>query len=147
MASGVIASLAAALVLGFVEGMARFYPARRAWLRMRRINGRRAMRRFRERIEAAAESRVSRILAGVLVVLVAAWIAASLLDLAFVGAKRWHEVLLDVFPYGLVSAALLRMRPAMRRVAERMRDYEDDHGDRPDEDLDEGQGGPAELAL
>ena len=137
-----IASLAAALVLGFVEGMARFYPARRAWLRMRRINGRRAMRRFRERIEAAAESRASRALAGVLLALVAAWIAVSgLLD------KRWYEVLLDVLPYGLVSAALLRMRPAMRRVAERMRDYEDDHGDRPDEDWDEGQGGPAELAL
>jgi predicted membrane chloride channel (bestrophin family) len=142
MASGVIASLAAALVLGFVEGMARFYPARRAWLRMRRINGRRAMRRFRERIEAAAESRASRALAGVLLALVAAWIAVSgLLD------KRWYEVLLDVLPYGLVSAALLRMRPAMRRVAERMRDYEEDHGDRPDEDWDEGQGGPAELAL
>jgi hypothetical protein len=142
MASGVIASLAAALVLGFVEGMARFYPARRTWLRMRRINGRRAMRRFRERIEAAAESRASRVLATVLLALVAAWIAASsLLD------KRWYEVLLDVLPYGLVSAALLRMRPAMRRVAERMRDYEEDHGDRPDQDLDEGQGGPAELAL
>jgi len=142
MASGVIASLAATLVLGFVEGMARFYPARRAWLRMRRINGRRAMRRFRERIEAAAESRASRILAVVLLALVAAWIAASsLLD------KRWYEVLLDVLPYGLVSAALLRIRPAMRRVAERMRGYEDDHGDRPDEDLDEGHGGPAELAL
>jgi hypothetical protein len=142
MASGVIASLAATLVLGFVEGMARFYPARRAWLRMRRINGRRAMRRFRERIESAAESRASRILAGALLALVVGWIAASgLLD------KRWYEVLLDVLPYGLVSAALLRMRPAMRRVAERMRDYEEDHGDRPDEDTDEGQGGPAELAL
>lgn len=145
MASGVIASLAATLVLGFVEGIARFYPARRAWLRMRRINGRRAMRRFRERIEAAAESRASRALAGALLALVAAWIAVatltSLLD------KRWYEVLLDVLPYGLVSAALLRMRPAMRRVAERMRDYEEGHGDRPDQDWDEGQGGPAELAL
>jgi hypothetical protein len=142
MASGVIASLAATLVLGFVEGMARFYPARRTWLRMRRINGRRAMRRFRERIESAAESRASRLLAGVLLALVVGWIAAArLLD------KRWYEVLLDVLPYALVSAALLRMRPAMRRVAERMRDYEEDHGDRPDEDMDEGQGGPAELAL
>jgi hypothetical protein len=142
MTSGVVASLVAALVLGFVEGMARFYPARRAWLRMRRINGRRAMRKYRERIEAAAESKTSRVLASVLIALVAAWVAAaSLLD------KRWYEVLLDVFPYALISAALLRMRPAMRRVAARMRDYEDDHGDRPDEDFDEGEGGPAELAL
>jgi hypothetical protein len=95
---------------------------------------------MRERFEAGARRRSPRILALVLLFLVAVWIgSSSLLD------KRWHEVVLDVFPYAIVGVALLRIPPAMRAIGERMRDYEREVGD----DLDEGpqEGGPEQLAL
>jgi hypothetical protein len=135
MASGALAALAATLVLGFVEAMARFYPARRTWLKMRRLNGRTRMRKFRERMEATAENKTPRFLALVLFALVIVWVVlgARALD------KRWYEVLLDLFPYPIVSIALLRMPSALRAVATRMKEFEEMFGDRPDEP-DEGDG-------
>ncbi|MDQ3986907.1 MAG: hypothetical protein M3280_10490 [Actinomycetota bacterium] len=139
MRSSLIATLAAALSLGFVEAFGRFYPARATWMRLRRARGWLAMRRMRERIEAGAGRRTSRILAGVLVVLVATWIAvASLLD------KRWWEVALDLVPYAIVGVALLRVGPALRAVAKRMRDYEHEFGDDLEPDVDFP---PDEIAL
>lgn len=139
MRSNFIAALGAALSLGFVEAFGHFYPAKATWMRLRRARGWLAMRRMRERFEAGAGRRTSRILAGVLVVLVATWIAvASWLD------KRWWEVALDLVPYAIVGVALLRVGPAMNAVAKRMRDYEHEFGDdlEPDVDLP-----PDELAL
>ena len=82
------------------------------------------MVRMRERFEASAARRSPRVLALALLVLMAAWIAASsLLD------KRWHEVLTDVIPYVLVGIALLRVPPAMREIGERMKEYEREVGD------------------
>jgi hypothetical protein len=134
-----IAALVAALALGFVEGLGRFYPARRTWWRLRRARGRRAVRRMRERFEAAAAHRPSRPLVTLLLGLAIAWIAsASLLD------KRWHEVAFDVLPYVIVLAALLRTPTSLRRVAERMRDHERDAGEDPDAHED---GGTAAVAL
>jgi hypothetical protein len=139
MASGVMAALAAALALGFVEGVARFYPARPTWSRLRRTRGRESVRAMRERFEAAGRRRAPGGLVQLLLGLVIVWVAvASLLD------KRWHEVVLDVLPYVIVLAALLRTPVALRRVAERMRAYERDAG----EDPDAGTGdGPTALAL
>jgi hypothetical protein len=110
-------------------------------MRIRSRHGRRAARAMRERFEAAASRRTPSILALVLLGLVAAWIAASsLLD------KRWYEVVADVLPYAFVSVALLRVPPALRAIADRMRGYEKDHGEDPDRPL-EGDGGPTALAL
>ncbi len=140
MASGAVAAFIAVLALGFVEGFRRFYPSRRTWMRLRSLNGRRAVRAMRERFEAAAERRTARLLALLLLGLVAVWIAtASLLD------KRWYEVALDAFPYALVSIALLRTPGALRSVAARMKDYEGDFDD--DREVETGDGGPAAVAL
>lgn len=140
MASGAVAAFIAVLALGFVEGFRRFYPSRRTWMRLRSLNGRRAVRAMRERFEAAAERRTARLLALLLLGLVAVWIAAaSLLD------KRWYEVALDAFPYALVSIALLRTPGALRAVAARMKDYERDFDD--DREVETGDGGPAAVAL
>jgi hypothetical protein len=142
MASGVIASLVAVVALGFIEGLGRFYPARRAWWRLRRTHGRRAVRAMRERFEAAAARRTPRWLALLLLGLVVGWVAsASLLD------KRWHEVVMDVLPYVIVLAALLRTPGIMRSIAERMKDYEREAGEDPDAKLEDGEGGPTALAL
>jgi hypothetical protein len=141
MTTGGVAALIAALVLGFVEGMRRFYPAPQTWVRIRSRHGRRAARAMRERLEAAASSRTPRALAMVLLALVAVWIAsASLLD------KRWYEVVADVLPYAFVSIALLRVPPALRTIAQRMRDYERDVGEDPDRSFEDDEG-PTELAL
>jgi hypothetical protein len=141
MSSGVVASLVATLALGFVEGLGRFYPARATWWRLRRARGRRAVRAMRERFEAAAGRRGSRRLALVLLVLVIAWIAsASLLD------KRWYEVVLDVTPYMIVVAALLRIPHTMSAIAQRMRDHERQAGEDPDADQPEEEG-PSELTM
>jgi hypothetical protein len=130
-----VAALIAVLALGFVEGMRRFYPARTTWARLRSRHGRRAVRAMRERLEAAATSRAPRLMAAALLVLVAAWIAAApLLD------KRWYEVALDSLPYAFVSLAFLRVPSTLRVIANRMRDYERDAGEDPDEDLDSGDG-------
>jgi hypothetical protein len=140
MASGAVAALIAGLAWAFVEGIRVFYPARQTWMRIRSRHGRRAARAMRERFEAAATRRTPRILALVLLVLVGAWIASSsLLD------KRWYEVVADVLPYAFVSIALLRVPAALRAIAERMRDYEKDHGEDPD--LPYEDEGPTALAL
>jgi hypothetical protein len=142
MATGVLAALLAVLVLGFVEGLRRFYPAHEAWWRIRRTHGRRAARAMRERYEAAAGRSTPRRLATLLLCLVITWIAvASLLD------KRWNEVLLDVTPYVFIWVALLRTPGALSAIAERMRRYERSAGEDPDAGLDEGDGGPTSIAL
>lgn len=138
MSSAFIAALVATLTLGFVECLGRFYPARATWRRLRRVNGRRAMIKMRERFEVSATRRTARVMAVVLLVLVAAWIAAaSLLD------KRWHEVLLDVVPYVIVGAALLRVSPAMKAIAERMKLYEHEAGD---DSISDDDGWPGDIA-
>ena len=133
MESGFAAALVATLAVGFVECLGRFYPARQTWRRLRRARGRLAVIRMRERYETAAARGAPRILALALLVLVVAWIAsASLLD------KRWYEVVIDVLPYAVVGFALLRMPPAMKAIAERMKDYEREAGEDPDA-RDEGR--------
>ena len=124
MRTGYVAALLAVLVLGFVEAMGRFYPAKKTWDRLRSAQGRAAVRAMRERFEAAAGRRTPRIFALAMLVLVIGWIAASsLLD------KRWWEVVQDVVPYVIVGIAMLRVPPVLRSVAARMRSYEKDSGD------------------
>jgi hypothetical protein len=142
MQTSFIASLVASISLVFVEAFGRFYPARETWTRLRRARGRLALRRMRERFEAGSHRKSSRVLAGVLAVLVAAWVAAaSLLD------KRWWEVVLDVIPYVIVGLALLRTPYAMQAVAERMLEYEKEFGDDRFKDDEDGQGPAAPVAL
>ncbi len=142
MVSGVVAALIAVLTLGFEEGMRRFYPSKATWMRLRSRHGRRAIRAMRERMEQTAENRITRMLASALLGLVVVWIAAApLLD------KRWHEVVLDVFPYALVGFALVRTPSSLRRIAERMREHEKDSGEDPDREYGDGDGGPAAIAL
>lgn len=143
MTSGIIAALVAVLVYGIVEGMGTFYPARQTWERLRRIRGRYAVRRMRERIEQAARKSPARRLAIVLLALVAIWVAsASLLD------KRWYEVVADAAPSLIITLALLRVPAVLDSIAERMKTYERDVGEDPDKPLDEpGDGGPQVLAL
>ena len=136
-----VAALLAVLVLGFVEGLGRFYPALKTWRRLRRARGRSATRAMRERFEAAARRRTPRVLSSVLLGLVIVWVAAaSLLD------KRWHEVVLDVLPYAIVGAALLRTPKAMSSISERMKEYERQAGEDPDAQPEDGAG-PTEIAL
>jgi len=144
MITGAIAILLGALTLAVVEGMGKFYPAKRTWLRIRSRHGRRAARAMRERIEATAQRRTPRSLIIVLAVLVVAWIATAPLL-----AKRWWEVVLDVSPYVFVGIAFLRIPQVLRKVADRMRVYERDAGEDPDQDLDDSDEGPgaAEIAL
>jgi hypothetical protein len=124
MTTAYIAALLAALTLGFVEALGRFYPARKTWERLRSAQGRAAVRAMRERMEAASRRRTPRVIAALLFALVVAWIAAaSLLD------KRWWEVVVDVVPYVIVGIAILRVSPALRAIAKRMRSYEQDLGD------------------
>jgi hypothetical protein len=143
MSSGIIASFIAVLALAFAEGLGRFYPARRTWLRLRSLHGRRAVRAMRERFEAIARYRLPRILAIVLLGLVLGWIAsASLLD------KRWYEVVMDVLPYGFIGIAMLRVPTNVTRIAERMKDYERGAGEDPDIPIvDQDGDGPSALAL
>ena len=122
--------------------MRRFYPSHQTWVRLRSKHGRRAVRAMRERLIHAAENRITRTLANTLLGLVIVWIAiASLLD------KRWYEVALDVLPYVLVGIALLRTPSTLRRIAERMKEYERDLGEDPDLDYGSGDGGPTAIAL
>jgi hypothetical protein len=135
MTTAAIAALIAVLALGFVEGMRRFYPARTTWTRLRSRHGRRAVRAMRERFEAVSRGRAPRVVAVALLALVAAWIAAApILD------KRWYEVALDSLPYAFVSVAFLRAPGTFRVIADRMRKYERDVGEDPDDDLDSGEG-------
>lgn len=142
MTTAIIASFAAVAALGFLEGVGRFYPARKTWWRLRRTRGRSAVVLMRARCERAADPRLARRLASLMVSLVVVWVGvASLLD------KRWHEVLWDVTPYVIVSIALLRTPRVLRSVAERMKEYEKDAGEDPDEPLSGGEGGPEAVAL
>lgn len=143
MTTALVASLIAVLVLGFVEGLRGFYPSLTTWRRLRRTKGRLAVRLMRERYEAAANRGRPRLVLELLAGLVVIWIAvASLLD------KRWYEVVTDIFPYLIVGAALFRLPGALRAIAERMKTYERDAGEDPDEDWrDGGDGGPAVVAL
>lgn len=141
MTSAIIASFAALAALGFLEGLGRFYPARKTWWRLRRTKGRSAVVLMRARIERAADPAMARRLAALLFALVIVWIAtASLLD------KRWHEVVFDVTPYVIVTAALLRAPYVMRAVAERMKEYERDAGEDPDAPAPD-ENGPTAVAL
>lgn len=144
MTSAIIASFAAVVALGFLEGLGRFYPARKTWWRLRRTRGRSAVVLMRARCERAADPGLARRLASLLFALVIVWIGvASLLD------KRWHEVLWDVTPYLIVCVALLRTPRILESVAERMKEYEKDAGEDPDEPgADDGrEGGPEVVAL
>ncbi len=143
MTSAILASLIAALSLGFIEGLGRFYPARSTWWRLRRMRGRRGVRTIRERLEDAAGGHTARRLAVVLIGLVIGWIAsASLLD------KRWYEVSLDVTPYAIVAAALLRTPHILAGIAERMKVFERQAGEDPDsEPEEEGGEGPQAISL
>lgn len=141
MATGIIAALAAVLALGLVEGMHRFYPARRTWERLRSMHGRRAVRAMRERFEAAAEHRAPGAVAVALLGLVVVWVgvASPLLD------KHWQETALDATPYAFVAVALLRIPSMLRSVAERMKEFEKEAGWDPDSES--GDGGPDVVAL
>ena len=144
MASAAIAALIAGLALAFVEGLGHFYPAKKTWWRLRSRNGRMAVRAMRERIEASAAARAPRILAEILLGLLIIWVAISpLLD------KRWYEVAVDAVPYLFVLIAMVRSRPCLRAIAERMKGYERDAGEDPDKPLfDEGgDGDPTAIAL
>ncbi|HEY7876372.1 MAG TPA: hypothetical protein VIG64_14750 [Actinomycetota bacterium] len=140
MTTSIIASLMALAALGFLELFARIYPARELWWRLRRARGRESLRKMRERYESAGRHRAPRILAVIVIALVAAWVAtASLLD------KRWYEVVIDSLPSFIVAIALLRTPSVLRRVSARMKVYEREAGDEPD---DPAQGGdPTALAL
>ena len=98
---------------------------------------------MRERLEGAAGGRAARRLAVVLIGLVIGWIAsASLLD------KRWYEVALDVTPYAIVAAALLRTPYILAGIAERMKVFERQAGEDPDsEHEEEGGEGPQAISL
>lgn len=99
------------------------------------------MRAMRERYEAAGLRKVPGRLIELLLGLVIVWIAlAGVLD------RLWYEVLLDTLPYVFVLIAILRTPGALFAVGERMKDFERDAGDDPDEEP-EDEGGPAELVL
>jgi hypothetical protein len=140
MGTSFVAALMALAALGFLELFGRIYPARALWWRLRRSGGRETVRRMRERYEGAAARRTPLLLALVVLLLIATWAAtSSLLD------KRWYEVVTDLLPAAIVIVALLRTRPALRLVAERMKGYEREAGDEPDAPLEGG--GPPALAL
>ena len=141
MTTGILASLVAVLSWAFIEGFGRFYPARQTWWRFRRTRGRDGVRRMRERFETASDRRIGRPLVTFVLAMLIIWIAsASLLD------KRWYEVVADVLPSCIVAFALIRVPTALRAVAERMKEFERDAGDDPDEPLG-GDGGATAIAL
>ena len=136
-----IAALVAVLALGFIEALRRFYPSRETWRRLRRRRGRRAIWAMRERFEAAGLRKVPGRLVELLLGLVIVWIAlAGVLD------KLWYEVALDALPYVFVLISILRTPGAMFAVGERMREYEREAGEDPDEEEEEDEG-PAEFVL
>ena len=142
MPSGALAAISASLFLAFIEALARIYPARDTWWRLRRERGRHAIRAMRERFEATSGMRAPRVLAGLLLAMILGWVAAgSLLD------KRWYEVVLDVVPYVIVGAALLRVPSALGAIGKRMKDYERQAGDDPDAPRRLDEGGDGAIAL
>ncbi len=97
---------------------------------------------MRERFEAGADRKRVRVVAEVLAGLVVIWIGiASLLD------KRFYEVITDILPYVFVGIALFRLPGTLHRVAERMKEYEREVGEDPDEDWREGGDGPTVATL
>jgi hypothetical protein len=141
MATGAAATLISILVLGIVEGLKRFYPARATWLRLRSRHGRRAVRAMRERFEETSQLKAPRYAAMLLALLLVLWIlAADLLK------QRWYEVVLDVLPYLFIGAALLRIPVTLRAIAARMRKFELDIGEDPDQRFGD-EGGPTAVAL
>jgi hypothetical protein len=143
MTSGFVASSIAVLALAFAEGLGRFYPARKTWIRLRSLHGRRAVRAMRERLEATARHNLPRLLALALLALVIGWAAsASLLD------KRWYEVVMDVLPYCFVCLLMVRTPVIVGSIAKRMKDYERSVGEDPDVPFIDQEGdGPTALAL
>lgn len=143
MTSGVVASFIAVLALAFAEGLGRFYPARRTWLRLRSQHGRRAIRAMRERFEAVGRSRAPRFVAILLLGLVLGWISSkSLLD------RSWIEVGTDVLPYVFICITMLRIPSIIRRIVERMKDHERSVGEDPAVPLiDQDGDGPSAIAL
>lgn len=116
----------AALVLAFVEALGRFYPSRELWWRLRRTRGREAVRRMRERYDAAVDQRASM------------WFALSLLGVVAVQLAtmhwlhlRWFQVVINLLPALFIAVALLRVPHALRAIVERMKDYEREAGDDP----------------
>ena len=141
-ATGIVATVAALLAWGFLEILRGFYPARATWWRMRRMRGRDALRRTRERLEEAADKQLPRVLTTLLLCLLIIWVAtASLLD------KRWYEVVADAAPSLIVMLTLQRIPSTMKTIAERMKKYERDAGDDPDAPLEGGDGGATAIAL
>lgn len=141
MTTASLAALVAALALGFVEGLRRFYPSRETWRRLRRRRGTRTIRTMRERYEIAGTRRVPGRLVELLLGLVVIWVAlAGWLN------KEWYEVALDALPYAFVLVAILRTPGALFAVGERMREYEREAGEDPDAEP-EDDGGPTALAL
>lgn len=142
MTSAFVADFLALLSLVVVEGMARVYPPRATWIRLRSKHGRRAVWAMRKRFEAALEEGFSRKLLTVLIALVIVWVAvASLLD------KHWQEIIIDLTPYLVIGLALARVPHALRAMSERMKRYEEESGDDPERDIEPGDGGPAAIAL
>lgn len=144
MASSILAMALAVGTWVFVEAWGRFYPAKETWLRLRRARGRSAVRRMRERIEQTSRMRSPRALVALLLAAVVAWVAAAgALD------KFWYEVLADAAPSLIVIIALLRIPPALKAIAERMKDYEREMGEDPDQPLNDDLDPPPanELAL
>jgi hypothetical protein len=141
VATGAAATLISILVLGIVEGLKRFYPARATWLRLRSKHGRRAVRAMRERFEETSQLKAPRYAAFLLALLLVLWIVtAGLLK------QRWYEVVLDVLPYLFIGIALLRIPVALRAIAARMRRFELDIGEDPDQRFGD-EGGPTAVAL
>jgi hypothetical protein len=76
-----------------------------------------------------------------MVVWVALWLAGqSLLE------QRWWELVLQLVPYVIVYAAVVRTPGAMAKAGARMKRYEDEAGDEDAGD-EADEGGPSELAL
>jgi hypothetical protein len=145
MGSGFIAAVAALLALAFVEGFGVQYPSKRTWMKLRSQNGRKAVRKMRERLEQTSHNRAPLILALVLLVGIVAWavVATKVFD------EDWQQIVFDSLSSFFVAIAMLRMPHALRAAAERMKEYERSLGEDPDADLDadEGDGGSTAIAL
>ncbi len=83
---------------------------------------------MRERYEAASKQRASLWFALSLLAVVAAQLATiHLLHL------HWYQVVINLLPAFFVAIALLRVPHALRGITERMKDYEKEAGDDPEE--------------
>jgi hypothetical protein len=97
---------------------------------------------MRERFQEAGDRRSGRKLALALVLLVVIWVGVSgWLD------KKWYEVVADAAPSSIVLLSLLRLPASLRAIAERIKEYEREAGEDPDEPISEDGNGPEVLAL